>query len=100
MHGFCVGFTINSKQMSKLTSAFLFVMIIMASMMKVQAGPASCAACIGAAGGISTSGFGAAASCFTLGWPPVVCTCLAGLGMSVSLVVIITCLPICLAPTP
>ena len=86
--------------MSKLTSALFFVMIIMASMMKVQAGPASCAACIGAAGGFSGAGFTAAGSCFTLGWPPIVCSCLAGLGVTVSIVVIVTCIPICLAPVP
>lgn len=89
-----------SKRMSKLSSALFFVLIIMASMMKVQAGPTACWACLTAAGGFSGAGIGAAGSCFTLGWPPVVCSCLAGLGVSVSIVVVVTCIPVCLAPTP
>ncbi len=86
--------------MSKLSASFLLMLVIMCCLTKVQSGPVSCVACITAAGSFSGTGFSAAGGCFALGFPPAVCTCLAGLGLSVSVATVIYCLPICLALTP
>lgn len=83
--------------MSSKSTAFLLICLIMLSTFtQVKAGPIACAACLGAAGGFATAGFTAAGSCFTLMFPPAVCTCLAGLGITTSIATLIYCL----APTP
>ena len=80
--------------------ALLLLVLILVSIHNVKAGPAACAACLTAVGGVLGGSGTAAAGCFTLGFPPAVCTCLAGLGFTVGLLGVMTCIPVCLAPTP
>lgn len=76
--------------------AWIFIaLIILASLQSAQAGPVSCAACLGA----SAAQVGAAAGCFALVFPPAIVTCLGGFGIT-GVGTILLCLPICISPIP
>ncbi len=81
-------------------SALILIFIIMTSIPTTKAGPIACQTCLMAVGAIIGGTGTAAGGCFTLMFPPAICSCLAGLGISVGLAGLIMCIPPCIAPTP
>lgn len=84
--------------MQKSTVSILLIFMIL--LFQAQAGPLSCASCFGYTGTSVGTLFAAAAQCFSLAFPPWICTCFAANGLIVSVGALIICLPICIAPTP
>ena len=80
------------------TLAIFFIICLLSQ--QITAGPLTCAACFGYGGTGTSSMFAGAGSCFAMGIPHLVCGCLATLGIGASIVTVVICLPICLAPTP
>ncbi len=81
-----------------MKSIIAILIIVCLLSRQVQTGPLSCATCFGCGSAGTTGLFTAAGSCFVLGLPWLVCSCLGGLGVVASIITVVVCLPICLAP--
>ena len=87
--------------MSTPITPFLFTLILLCAIFTpTSQGPLTCSACFAAMGLVATGTGTSIGGCYALLVPQAICTCIAGLGLSVSIYAIYVCGTICFTPTP